>query len=153
MRIARSVSALLLGFLLSIAAQAADVAATLAAQPDLSRFAAALRATGLDARLHQGQWTVFAPADSAPALPPPPYRAPELPALRIWLEHYLVPGRMLPASTPAAWAPRSLAGSSVRLQGMAGQLVADDAPVRGPMLQADNGLIYVLMQPLLPFAP
>ena len=153
MRIARAASALLLGLLLSFSAQAAVVATTLVAQPELSRFTAALKATGLDARLRQGQWTVFAPADSAPALPPPPYRAQDLPALRNWLEHHLVPGRVLPASTSVAQAPRSLAGSGVQLQGTAGQLVADDAPVRGAAVQADNGLIYVLTQPLLPFAP
>ena len=153
MRIIRSLSALLLGLSLSIAAQAADVAATLAAQPDLSRFAAALRATGLDARLHQGQWTVFAPDDATAALPPPPFRAARLPALRDWLAHHLVPGRIVPGTAQIGQAPRALAGNSVQLQAIGGPLMADDAPARGAAVPADNGLIYVLTQPLLPFTP
>ena len=146
-------SALLLGLLPSFSAPAADVAATLAARPELSRFAAALKASGLDARLRQGHWTLFAPDDAAVALPPPPFRAAQLPALRDWLAHHLVPGHVTPGTARIGQAPRALAGNSVQLQAIGGPLLADDAPVRGAAVPADNGLIYVLTQPLLPFTP
>lgn len=151
MRIRRTIVALLLGLALGVSAQAADVASTLEAQPGLSHFAAALKATGLEARLHHGQWTVLATTDADLALPPPPYSTQQIPALRAWLEHYLVPGRMLPASTSLSQAPRSLAGSAVQLQIIDGHAVADDSPVQGQAIQADNGLIYRLERPLLPF--
>ncbi len=144
---------LVLTVLLAGTVQSADLPTLLAAQPALSRFAAALQATGLDARLRSGQWTVLAPANDVADVPAPPYAAAALPALRAWLMHYLVPGPLQPAATADAGSAHSLAGTPVQLHSVQGTLQVGDSPVRGAALHADNGTIYVLDQPLVPYTP
>ena len=131
---------------------APDVAATLAADGRFTALLGALAETGLDAALAEGgPYTVFAPTDSAfAALPEGALDGLSADDLRTLLLYHVVEGDLDEASTePVA----TLAGPTLDLADVDGQLVINGVAAAGESVTVSNGRVYALATVLLPPAP
>jgi uncharacterized surface protein with fasciclin (FAS1) repeats len=99
-------------------------------------------------------YTVFAPTDEAlAAIPAATFKALVQPEnedlLAQLLENHIVRGKVS-SSDLAAKQVRALSGNPVAAQGGAGSLTIGNARVVGADIQADNGIIHVVDQAILP---
>ena len=133
------------------AAEGTDVAATLAADGRFTVLLGALAETGLDAALAgDGPFTVFAPTDSAfAALPEGALAALSADDLRTVLLYHVVEGDLDPEAgivEPVA----TLAGPTLDLADVDGQLVINGTAAAGPAVAVSNGRVYAIGAVLLP---
>lgn len=141
------------------AVRAADLSASLSAQPTAAKFLGALRAAGLDKELAAAKkLTVFAPTDDAIDKMPiglwnklhePANKA----ALLAMLKHHLVPGDYPSARLVGARAPQftipTMARDGIRIDRRRA-LKAEDAALYRLDVKADNGTIHIVDKVLLP---
>ncbi len=126
-----------------------DIAAD---NPDFSTLVTALQVTGLDAALQEaGPFTVFAPNNAAfDALPPGVLddliADPE--ALSQILLYHVAPGALL-SDDLAAGPLVTLQGAAVTI-GFNGDVTVDNATLIAPNIVADNGVIHVIDEVILP---
>lgn len=116
------------------------VAETLSAEPDLSRFAEALRRTGMNRIIEDGEWiTVFAPANQALER-----GLPDDDKLHDFLRHYISQGAKTVDDVRRAGTLRLKDGAevAVRVEGMDIR-VGRAKIVRGD-IECTNGVIHVV---------
>ncbi|MER3478156.1 MAG: hypothetical protein C4287_18950 [Leptolyngbya sp. ERB_1_2] len=126
--------------------------------PSFELFNALLRVADSNGTFSQlagdSNYTVFAPTDEAlAAIPPATFKTlvqPENRALLIQvLENHIVKGKVSSADLTAKEV-RSLSGNALAPQGGSGSLTIGNAQVVGPDIQASNGIIHAVNQPIIP---
>jgi len=126
--------------------------------PSFELFNALLRVADSNGTFSQlagdSNYTVFAPTDEAlAAIPPATFKAlvqPENRALLIQvLENHIVKGKVSSADL-AVKEVRSLSGNVLAPQGGSGSLTIGNAQVVGSDIQASNGIIHAVNQPIIP---
>lgn len=138
-------------------AQAADIVDTAIAAGDFNTLVAAVEAAGLVETLKgAGPFTVFAPTDEAFAALPEgtveallqPENRDQLVAI---LTYHVVPGSVM--STDAAGNEvelETVQGDTVAVDGTGGGVTVDGANVIAADIAADNGVIHVIDQVIMP---
>ena len=139
------------------AAQAEDIVEIAASNGNFNTLVAAVQAAGLvDTLKSEGPFTVFAPTDEAFAALPPgtvdnlllPENKDQLVAV---LTYHVVPGAVMSSDVVNKISrPKTVEGSTVRINGMQGGVKIDGANVVGADIIADNGVIHVIDQVILP---
>ena len=134
---------------------APDIAATLAADGRFTVLLGALAETGLDAALADGgPYTVFAPTDDAfAALPEGALDALSADDLRAVLLYHVVDGDLTPDAAEIAEPVATLAGPTLDLADVDGQLVLNGVAAAAESVVVSNGRVYALGTVLLPPAP
>jgi uncharacterized surface protein with fasciclin (FAS1) repeats len=132
-----------------------DVLGILAARPDLSLFADAVKASGVDMTLRRsGPWTVLAPTNEAfrtlPAGTMTEWSKPENRGmLADVIEYHVIRGKM-PTSEIATADVTTLQGSRVVLKKADGIVWVGRAEVLVSDLEATNGVVHVINMVLEP---
>jgi len=130
-----------------------DLAATLAAQPELSTLSRLVQQAQLaDTLRGAGPYTVFAPSDAAfKALKPQDLEAlSKDPAqLKAVLGFHLVPAR-LPSTEVKQGSVKSVQGASLALSRAGTFVTVEDAVVTQPDIVATNGVVHVIDRVLMP---
>ena len=142
------------------AARAADLAGTLAAQGQFGKLIQAAKAAGLDGILAKpGPYTIFAPTDAAfQALPP--NRVAELmkPENKAELAKVLSYHMIIGQVGASEWKGRKVSvksaiGLPLTIEGDGAQVMVNGVRASKVDLGADNGVIHVIDQVLLPPTP
>lgn len=153
MRLQLSLIALAVGLFASANANAANLSQALGANPSLSKFTAALRASGLDKELAGSKkFTVFAPTDAAiDALPAGQWSSLLDPkhkgALAAFLKSHIAPGnyssQRLVSAKAARFAVPSLSRHPIQIDRRK-TLKAGDAALNNLDVTADNGTVHIV---------
>ena len=135
--------------------QPKDVLEVMAARPDLSLFAEAIKASGVEMTLRRnGPWTVLAPTNDAfralpegtmTELPKPESRG----ALADLIEYHVIRGKM-PTSEISTADVTTLQGSRVVLKTAEGIVWVGRGEVLVGDLEATNGVVHVINMVLEP---
>ena len=138
-------------------AQAADIVDTAVAAGDFNTLVAAVEAAGLVETLKgEGPFTVFAPTDDAFAALPEgtvqsllqPENRDQLVAI---LTYHVVPGTVMSSDAAGqAVELETVEGGTVAVDGTGGGVTVDGANVVAADIEADNGVIHVIDQVILP---
>jgi uncharacterized surface protein with fasciclin (FAS1) repeats len=144
------------GFALSAQAYAADIVDTAVGAGSFKTLVAAVQAAGLvDTLKGPGPFTVFAPTDEAFAKLPAgtvedllkPENKDKLVAI---LTYHVVPGKVMAADVSGKKTmAKSVQGSEITVDGSNGVMV-DSAKVVQADIAADNGVIHVIDQVIMP---
>lgn len=138
------------------AANAADIVDTAVAADDFNTLVAAVQAAGLvDVLKSEGPFTVFAPTDAAfAALPEGTVESLLLPENRetlvAVLTYHVVPGVVMSSDAVGTVELETVQGQSVTVMGGQGGVMVDGATVVMADIVADNGVIHVIDQVILP---
>ena len=140
----------------SVSAKAQDIVDTAIAAGQFGTLVAAVQAAGLvDVLKGDGPFTVFAPTDEAFAALPAgtvenllkPENKDQLTAI---LTYHVVPGKIMSADIAGKTAEvTTVQGSDVSVNAMNGVMV-DNATVVAADIEADNGVIHVIDQVVMP---
>jgi uncharacterized surface protein with fasciclin (FAS1) repeats len=133
-------------------AEAASLYDTLAANPQLSTFAALVRKAGMDGQLRgSGAVTVFAPTNAAfEALPYATYRrltetASQAELRGVIRAHVVSWGSPIPMGTDGSVVMTSLASTQLGFQGNSGSTVrVNGRPIQQMNIRADNGFLHIV---------
>ena len=138
-------------------AQAADIVDTAVAAGDFNTLVAAVEAAGLVETLKgEGPFTVFAPTDDAFAALPEgtvqsllqPENRDQLVAI---LTYHVVPGTVMSSDAAGqAVELETVEGGTVAVDGTGGGVTVDGANVVAADIEADNGVIHVIDQVIMP---
>ena len=138
-------------------AQAADIVDTAVAAGDFNTLVAAVEAAGLVETLKgEGPFTVFAPTDEAFAALPEgtvqsllqPENRDQLVAI---LTYHVVPGTVMSSDAAGqAVELETVEGGTVAVDGTGGGVTVDGANVVAADIEADNGVIHVIDQVIMP---
>ena len=141
----------------AVAAKAADIVDTAVSAGQFQTLVAAVQAADLVAALKsEGPFTVFAPTDEAFAKLPEgtvesllqPENKEKLVAV---LTYHVVPGKIVYNDVQGAVArPETLQGGTVTVDGTYAGPTINGANIVGPDVMADNGVIHVIDQVILP---
>ncbi len=139
------------------AAKAADIVDTAVSAGDFTTLVAAVKAAGLVETLKgEGPFTVFAPTDAAFAKLPEgtveellkPENKEQLVAI---LTYHVVPGKVMAADVAGKQAMvETVQGSTLEVDAMGGGVMVDEASVVQADIEADNGVIHVIDQVVMP---
>ena len=140
----------------SVSAKAQDIVDTAIAAGQFGTLVAAVQAAGLvDVLKGDGPFTVFAPTDEAFAALPAgtvenllkPENKDQLTAI---LTYHVVPGKIMSADIAGKTAEvTTVQGSDISVNAMNGVMV-DNATVVAADIEADNGVIHVIDQVIMP---
>lgn len=140
----------------SVSAKAQDIVDTAIAAGQFGTLVAAVQAAGLvDVLKGDGPFTVFAPTDEAFAALPAgtvenllkPENKDQLTAI---LTYHVVPGKIMSADIAGKTAEvTTVQGSDISVNAMNGVMV-DNATVVAADIEADNGVIHVIDQVVMP---
>lgn len=140
----------------SLSAKAQDIVDTAIAAGQFGTLVAAVQAAGLvDVLKGDGPFTVFAPTDEAFAALPAgtvenllkPENKDQLTAI---LTYHVVPGKIMSADIAGKTAEvTTVQGSDISVNAMNGVMV-DNATVVAADIEADNGVIHVIDQVVMP---
>ena len=140
----------------SVSAKAQDIVDTAIAAGQFGTLVAAVQAAGLvDVLKGDGPFTVFAPTDEAFAALPAgtvenllkPENKDQLTAI---LTYHVVPGKIMSADIAGKTAEvTTVQGSDISVNAMNGVMV-DNATVVAADIEADNGVIHVINQVVMP---
>ncbi len=140
----------------SVSAKAQDIVDTAIAAGQFGTLVAAVQAAGLvDVLKGDGPFTVFAPTDEAFAALPAgtvenllkPENKDQLVAI---LTYHVVPGKIMSADIAGKTAEvTTVQGSDISVNAMNGVMV-DNATVVAADIEADNGVIHVIDQVVMP---
>ena len=140
----------------SVSAKAQDIVDTAIAAGQFGTLVAAVQAAGLvDVLKGDGPFTVFAPTDEAFAALPAgtvenllkPENKDQLVAI---LTYHVVPGKIMSADIAGKTAEvTTVQGSDISVNAMNGVMV-DSATVVAADIEADNGVIHVIDQVVMP---
>ena len=140
----------------SVSAKAQDIVDTAIAAGQYGTLVAAVQAAGLvDVLKGDGPFTVFAPTDEAFAALPAgtvenllkPENKDQLVAI---LTYHVVPGKIMSADIAGKTAEvTTVQGSDISVNAMNGVMV-DNATVVAADIEADNGVIHVIDQVVMP---
>ena len=140
----------------SVSAKAQDIVDTAIAAVQFGTLVAAVQAAGLvDVLKGDGPFTVFAPTDEAFAALPAgtvenllkPENKDQLTAI---LTYHVVPGKIMSADIAGKTAEvTTVQGSDISVNAMNGVMV-DNATVVAADIEADNGVIHVIDQVVMP---
>lgn len=140
----------------SVSAKAQDIVDTAIAAGQFGTLVAAVQAAGLvDILKGDGPFTVFAPTDEAFAALPAgtvenllkPENKDQLTAI---LTYHVVPGKIMSADIAGKTAEvTTVQGSDISVNAMNGVMV-DNATVVAADIEADNGVIHVIDQVVMP---
>jgi len=138
-------------------AGAADIVDTAVEAGQFSTLVAAVEAAGLVETLRsEGPFTVFAPTDEAFAALPEgtvetllqPENRDQLVAI---LTYHVVPGTVMAADAAGAEVElTSVQGDTIEVDGTGDGVMVDGATVVAADIQADNGVIHVIDQVIMP---
>ena len=138
-------------------AHAADIVDTAVAAGDFNTLVAAVQAAGLVETLKgEGPFTVFAPTDDAFAALPEgtvqsllqPENRDQLVAI---LTYHVVPGTVMSSDAVGqAVELETVEGGTVAVDGTGGGVTVDGANVVAADIEADNGVIHVIDQVIMP---
>ena len=141
----------------AVAAKAADIVDTAVSAGQFETLVAAVKAADLvEALKGEGPFTVFAPTDEAFAkLPEGTVESLLLPEnkekLVAVLTYHVVPGKIVYSDVQGAVAkPETLQGSTVTVDGTYSGPTINGANIVSPDVMADNGVIHVIDQVILP---
>ena len=139
------------------AAKAADIVDTAVSAGDFTTLVAAVKAAGLAETLKgEGPFTVFAPTDAAFAKLPEgtveellkPENKEQLVAI---LTYHVVPGKVMAGDIAGKQAMvETVQGSTLDVDAMGGGVMVDGASVVQADIEADNGVIHVIDQVVMP---
>jgi uncharacterized surface protein with fasciclin (FAS1) repeats len=139
------------------AAKAADIVDTAVSAGDFTTLVAAVQAAGLVETLKgEGPFTVFAPTDAAFAKLPAgtvenllkPENKDQLVAL---LTYHVVPGKVMAADIAGKEAMvETVQGSKLDVDATGGSVMIDQATVVTADIAADNGVIHVIDEVVMP---
>ena len=140
----------------SVSAKAQDIVDTAIAAGQFGTLVAAVQAAGLvDVLKGDGPFTIFAPTDEAFAALPAgtvenllkPENKDQLTAI---LTYHVVPGKIMSADIAGKTAEvTTVQGSDISVNAMNGVMV-DNATVVAADIEADNGVIHVIDQVVMP---
>lgn len=144
----------------SVSVKAADIVDTASQSDQFKTLVAALKAGGLVETLKgKGPFTVFAPTDEAFAKLPAgtldslllPENKPKLVKI---LTYHVIPGKVVSADLAGKIVkPKTVQGKKLTVNGKQGGVLVNKATVTKADIEADNGVIHVIDQVLLPPAP
>lgn len=150
-------AALAVSLPIAATAQASDIVDIAAGNPNFSTLVAAVQAAGLvDTLKGDGPYTVFAPTDAAFAKLPAgtvesllkPENRDQLVAV---LTYHVVPGKLDSATLASRAGDLPTAqGDTVAVSAKDGGVMVDQARVVSADIRADNGVIHVIDQVILP---
>ncbi|MFT5533714.1 MAG: putative surface protein with fasciclin (FAS1) repeats [Burkholderiaceae bacterium] len=135
------------------AAGATDLVETAATTGSFKIFLATVKAAGLtDSLRHQGPFTIFAPSDEAFAkLPDGKVESLMKDKVKLaqLLSHHIVPGKLLVAEVKPG-PLKTIQGDALKLTSDNGLVTVNGARVTQSDVKADNGVIQVIDQVILP---
>ncbi len=137
-----------------LAAQATDIVDLAREAGSFNTLITALEAADLvDVLRGEGPFTVFAPTDEAFAqIPAADLKAllADKEALRAVLTYHVVPGRVMAADVSALDRAKTVNGQELSIKVADGGVSVDNATVTATDIEADNGVIHVIDQVILP---